>query len=141
MATVLINKLNKFNLKIDLDKTLQKNVKIENDANCFALSEAVDGAGTGYNTVFGVIIGTGTGGGLVYKKQIHQGINQIGGEWGHTSLPNRSEQEKKYAKKCFCGLEGCMETYVSGPGFANIFNNIIWFFYTALYYHVSIINN
>ena len=111
-------------LKKDLDSILNKDVNIENDANCFTLSEAVDGAGKEFNVIFGVIIGTGTGGGLVINKKIHQGINQIGGEWGHTSLPNRNEIEKKYAKKCFCGLEGCMETYVSGPGFSNIFNNM-----------------
>ena len=111
-------------LKKDLDKILDKKITIENDANCFALSEAVDGAGKDYNAVFGVIIGTGTGGGIVFNKKVLQGINQIGGEWGHTSLPNRTNDEIKYAKKCFCGLEGCMETYVSGPGFANIFNNI-----------------
>lgn len=111
-------------LKVDLNKILDKDIKIENDANCFALSEAVDGAGKNYDVIFGVIIGTGTGGGLVLNKKIHQGVNQIGGEWGHTPLPNRSANEIKYAKKCFCGLEGCMETYVSGPGFANIFNNL-----------------
>jgi len=111
-------------LKKDLDSILNKNVNIENDANCFTLSEAVDGSGKDFNVIFGVIIGTGTGGGLVINKKIHQGINQIGGEWGHTSLPNRNDIDKKYAKKCFCGLEGCMETYVSGPGFSYIFNNI-----------------
>ncbi len=116
--------LNDKPLKIDLDKILKKNVKIENDANCFALSEAVDGAGKDCNMVFGVIIGTGTGGGIVFNKKIHQGINQIGGEWGHTPLPNRTNYEKKYAEKCFCGLEGCMETFVSGPGFSNMFNNV-----------------
>ena len=111
-------------LKNDLDKILKKNIKIENDANCFALSEAVDGAGKDYKSVFGVIIGTGTGGGIVINKEIYQGINQIGGEWGHTPLPNRTEDEKKFAEKCFCGLQGCMETYVSGPGFSNNFNNL-----------------
>ena len=110
-------------LKKDLKNILNSNIKIENDANCFALSEAVDGAGKDFDVIFGVIIGTGTGGGLVLNKKIHQGINQIGGEWGHTPLPNRNEIEKKYAKKCFCGLDGCMETYVSGPGFSSIFNN------------------
>lgn len=109
-------------LKKDLKVRLEKDVKIENDANCFTLSEAVDGAGKDYNTIFGVIIGTGTGGGIIVNKKIIQGLNQIGGEWGHTSLPNRTDEEKKYAKKCFCGLEGCMETYVSGPGFSHIFN-------------------
>ena len=109
-------------LKKDLEKELNREIKIENDANCFALSEAVDGAGKVYNTIFGVIIGTGTGGGIIINKKILQGHNQIGGEWGHTPLPNRTDEEKKYAKKCFCGLEGCMETYVSGPGFSYIFN-------------------
>tara|TARA_Y100000741_G_scaffold35810_1_gene25179 strand:- start:4 stop:891 length:888 start_codon:yes stop_codon:yes gene_type:complete len=111
-------------LKSDLDKVLKKNIKIENDANCFALSEAVDGAGKDCKSVFGVIIGTGTGGGIVINKEIYQGINQIGGEWGHTPLPNRTEDERKFANNCFCGLQGCMETYVSGPGFSNIFNNL-----------------
>ena len=111
-------------LKKDLEKIFNRKVNIENDANCFALSEAVDGAGKDFNVIFGVIIGTGTGGGLVINKKIHQGINQIGGEWGHTPLPNRTNNEKKHANKCFCGLDGCMETYVSGPGFSNIFNNI-----------------
>ena len=109
-------------LKKDLEKELNREIKIENDANCFALSEAVDGAGKDYNTIFGVIIGTGTGGGIIINKKILQGHNQIGGEWGHTPLPNRTDEEKKYAKKCFCGLKGCMETYVSGPGFSYIFN-------------------
>ena len=109
-------------LKKDLKVLLNKDVKIENDANCFALSEAVDGAGKDNNTIFGVIIGTGTGGGIVVNKKIIQGLNQIGGEWGHTPLPNRTDEEKIYAKNCFCGLEGCMETYVSGPGFSHIFN-------------------
>tara|TARA_Y100000588_G_scaffold384684_1_gene476501 strand:+ start:255 stop:1142 length:888 start_codon:yes stop_codon:yes gene_type:complete len=109
-------------LKKDLENYLNIKIEIENDANCFALSEAVDGAGKNYNVVFGVIIGTGTGGGLIFNKQIHQGVNQIGGEWGHTALPNRSEEEIKYSKNCFCGLKGCMETYVSGPGFSHLFN-------------------
>lgn len=110
-------------LKQDLQKELNRNVKIENDANCFALSEAVDGAGKDYNSVFGVIIGTGTGGGIIINKKIFSGRNQISGEWGHTPLPNPTEEERKYARKCFCGLECCMETYVSGPGFADLFNN------------------
>ena len=109
-------------LKKDLKISLNKEVKIENDANCFALSEAIDGAGKNFNVIFGVIIGTGTGGGIVIDKKILQGLNQICGEWGHTPLPNRTEDDKKFSKKCFCGLEGCMETFVSGPGFAHIYN-------------------
>ena len=106
----------------DLEKKLNRTVKLMNDANCFTLSEAVDGAGKNFNVVFGVIIGTGTGGGIVVNKKILKGKNNIGGEWGHIQLPNRSDDEKKFNKKCYCGLDGCMETYVSGPGFAYNYN-------------------
>jgi len=109
-------------LKKDLQVVLDREVTLENDANCFALSEAVDGAGKGFPVVFGVIIGTGTGGGVVINKKVFRGKNNIAGEWGHISLPNRTKAEKKYVKKCYCGKDGCMETYVSGPGFANGFN-------------------
>ena len=108
--------------KKDLEKELSRNVNLENDANCFALSEAVDGAGKGHSVVFGVIIGTGTGGGIVVNLKVINGKNNIAGEWGHVSLPNRSEDEKKYVNKCYCEKNGCMETYVSGPGFASGFN-------------------
>ncbi len=108
--------------KKDLEKKLNRNVNLENDANCFSLSEAVDGAGQGHSVVFGVIIGTGTGGGIVVNQKVINGKNNIAGEWGHVSLPNRSEDEKKYVKQCYCEKNGCMETYVSGPGFANGFN-------------------
>jgi fructokinase len=108
--------------KKDLEKKLNRPVNLENDANCFALSEAVDGAGQGHSVVFGVIIGTGTGGGIVVNQKVINGKNNIAGEWGHVSLPNRSEDEKKYVKQCYCEKSGCMETYVSGPGFANGFN-------------------
>ena len=108
--------------KKDLEKELSRNVNLENDANCFALSEAVDGAGKDYSVVFGVIIGTGTGGGIVVNHKVINGKNNIAGEWGHVSLPNRSEDEKKYVNKCYCEKNGCMETYVSGPGFASGFN-------------------
>jgi fructokinase len=108
--------------KKDLQKELYRNVNLENDANCFALSEAVDGVGKGHKVVFGVIIGTGTGGGIVVNQKIITGKNNIAGEWGHVSLPNRSDNEKKYAKPCYCKNSGCMETYVSGPGFASGFN-------------------
>ena len=109
-------------LKKDLEESLDRRVNLENDANCFALSEAVDGAGKNKNTVFGVIIGTGVGGGIVINQKVLQGRNSIGGEWGHISLPNRSEDEIKYNKNCYCAHKGCMETYVSGPGFANCYN-------------------
>ena len=108
--------------KKDLEKMLNRNVNLENDANCFALSEAVDGAGKGHSVVFGVIIGTGTGGGIVVNHKVLNGKNNIAGEWGHVGLPNRSEIEKKYVNQCYCEKSGCMETYVSGPGFASGFN-------------------
>ena len=108
--------------KKDLQKKIERKVNLENDANCFALSEAVDGAGKGYPVVFGVIIGTGTGGGISVNQKVLAGKNNIAGEWGHVGLPNRSDNEKKYVKQCYCEKNGCMETYVSGPGFANCFN-------------------
>ena len=108
--------------KKDLERNLNRHVNLENDANCFALSEAVDGAGKGHAVVFGVIIGTGTGGGIVVNHKVLNGKNNIAGEWGHVSLPNRSEDEKKYANQCYCEKSGCMETYVSGPGFASGYN-------------------
>ncbi len=109
-------------LKKDLEKILNRTINLENDANCFALSEAVDGGGKGYKVVFGVIIGTGVGGGLVINNKVLQGKNNICGEWGHVTLPNRSDDEKQFVKDCYCGKNGCMETYISGPGFASTFN-------------------
>ena len=109
-------------LKKDLQIALDRKINLENDANCFTLSEAVDGAGKGHAVVFGVIIGTGTGGGIVVDNKVLPGKNNIAGEWGHISLPNRTDNEKKYVKECYCGKNGCMETYVSGPGFASVFN-------------------
>mgnify|MGYP001208346932 CR=1 FL=1 len=111
-------------LKKDLEKSLKRKIALENDANCFTLSEAVDGAGKDYKVVFGVIIGTGVGGGIVIDKKVISGINKISGEWGHISLPHRTDFEKKHAKQCYCGHSGCIETYVSGPGFEHIFNSI-----------------
>ena len=115
--------LNNKPLKKDLENVLNKQINLENDANCFALSEAVDGAGKDFNVVFGVIIGTGVGGGIIVNKKIIQGRNKIGGEWGHIPLPNQTDNEKKYSNKCYCGLKGCLETYLSGPGFSGIFNS------------------
>ena len=109
-------------LKKNLEKELDRKVNLENDANCFTLSESVDGAGKDHNTVFGVIIGTGTGGGIVINNKVLKGRNNIAGEWGHVTLPNRSEDEKKYVKDCYCGKNGCIETYISGPGLASTFN-------------------
>ena len=109
-------------LKKDLQAVLDRKINLENDANCFTLSEAVDGAGKGHAVVFGVIIGTGTGGGISINQKVLTGKNNIAGEWGHISLPNRSDDEKKFVKQCYCEKSGCMETYVSGPGFASCFN-------------------
>jgi len=109
-------------LKKDLEFEINKNINLENDANCFALSEAVDGAGKDSDVVFGVIIGTGVGGGVVVNKTVLQGRNNICGEWGHITLPNKTDDEKKYVNKCYCGKNGCIETYISGPGFSSGFN-------------------
>jgi fructokinase len=105
----------------DLAAALAREVRVQNDANCFALSEATDGAGEGAGVVFGVIIGTGVGGGLVVDGRIVAGRHLIGGEWGHNPLPWPSVAEVEGAQACFCGKAGCMETWVSGPGFARDF--------------------
>jgi fructokinase len=102
----------------DLSAALGREVKVENDANCFALSEATDGAGQGAHVVFGVIIGTGVGGGLVVGGRLVTGRHHIGGEWGHNPLPWPSLEEVRDAPPCFCGKRGCIETWVSGPAFA-----------------------
>ena len=101
----------------DLEAKLGRSVRVANDANCFALSEAMDGAGRGYPTVFGVILGTGVGGGIAIRGEIHDGPNQIAGEWGHNPLPWMTDDERATAGKCYCGKRGCIETFVSGPGF------------------------
>jgi fructokinase len=77
----------------------------------------VDGAGRGLETVFGVILGTGVGGGIAIQRRIHEGPNQIAGEWGHNPLPWMTDQERREAFPCYCGLHGCIETFLSGPGF------------------------
>ena len=100
-------------LKRDLEKLLQREVRIANDANCFALSEAVDGAGAGAPVVFGVILGTGVGGGIVVDGKVLTGANAIAGEWGHNPMPGEHHQET-----CYCGRRGCIELYLSGPGLA-----------------------
>jgi fructokinase len=102
-------------LKQDLEKALQRQIKIENDANCFALSEAVDGAGKGAAVVFGVILGTGVGGGIVVDGKVLQGANAIAGEWGHNPLPLPGPNDLPLPP-CYCGRAGCIETYLSGPG-------------------------
>lgn len=99
----------------DLTEALGRDVRLANDANCFALSEAVDGAARGARVVFGVILGTGTGGGLVVNGSILVGPHAIAGEWGHNPLPWMTEQERK-DRPCYCGKQGCIETFLCGPG-------------------------
>lgn len=107
-------------LHADLEAALQRPVKIQNDANCFVVSEATDGAAHDARVVFGVIIGTGTGGGICIDKQIITGINAIAGEWGHNPLPWPRAEEQP-GPECYCGKHGCIETWLSGPGFAHRF--------------------
>ncbi|HEY7504067.1 MAG TPA: ROK family protein [Gemmatimonadales bacterium] len=104
-------------LQADLESRLARPVRVANDANCFALSEASDGAGRAYDTVFGVILGTGVGGGIAIRRQIHDGPNQIAGEWGHNPLPWMTDEDRAAAPACYCGKTGCIETFLSGPGF------------------------
>jgi fructokinase len=99
----------------DLAAALERPVRLANDANCFALSEAVDGAGAGAETVFGAILGTGVGGGIVVNGRILTGPNAIAGEWGHSPLPWRRNEERP-GPPCYCGKEGCIETFLSGSG-------------------------
>jgi fructokinase len=99
----------------DLADLLGRPVALENDANCFALSEATDGAGAGGRVVFGVILGTGVGGGLVVDGRILRGANAIAGEWGHNPLPWAGDAERPGAP-CYCGRSGCIETFLSGAG-------------------------
>ncbi len=101
----------------DLSATLDRRVRMANDANCFALSEASDGAGAGASVVFGVIIGTGCGGGVVVNGAIVPGLNRVAGEWGHIPLPWPNAQETP-GPACWCGKHGCMETWVAGPSLA-----------------------
>jgi fructokinase len=101
----------------DLQSAMARKVRLANDANCFALSEATDGAAIGASVVFGVILGTGCGGGLVTHGRIVEGKNGIGGEWGHTPLP-WAEKDEHPGPSCWCGRRGCMETFVSGKAFA-----------------------
>jgi predicted NBD/HSP70 family sugar kinase len=104
-------------LKEDLEGALGREVRLANDANCFALSEAIDGAGTGARVVFGVILGTGVGGGIVVDGKVLSGPNAIAGEWGHNPLPLPTGLDLPLPE-CYCGRMGCIETYLSGPGLA-----------------------
>jgi fructokinase len=98
-------------VKDDLEKILARPIRLANDANCFALSEALDGAGQGAGVVFGVILGTGVGGGIVINGQLIEGLQHIAGEWGHNVLETDGPP-------CYCGKHGCVETLLSGPGLA-----------------------
>ncbi|HEX9180000.1 MAG TPA: ROK family protein [Burkholderiales bacterium] len=104
-------------LKQDLERKLGREIRIANDANCFALSEAVDGAAAGEAVVFGVILGTGVGGGVVVNGHPLHGANAVAGEWGHNPLPWPRPGEGP-GPACYCGKSGCIETFLSGPGFA-----------------------
>lgn len=102
-------------LQQDLSKALGREVRCANDANCFTISEATDGAAQGYEVVFGVIVGTGCGGGVSFDGQIHNGPNGLAGEWGHTPLPWATGSEFP-GPLCYCGQHGCLETWISGTG-------------------------
>lgn len=101
----------------DLERSLGRAVRMANDANCLAVSEATDGAAAGGRVVFAVILGTGTGGGVVVDGRLNVGANAIGGEWGHNSLPWPRTGEMP-GPRCYCGRHGCIETFLSGPGLA-----------------------
>ncbi|WP_062270085.1 N-acetylglucosamine kinase [Endozoicomonas arenosclerae] len=110
---------NNQNLQVDLELILDRPIKIENDANCFALSEAIGGAGDGFSTVFGVILGTGCGGGLYINGKLHNGRNNLAGEWGHTPLPYhvfKLAGDDFPIVQCGCGMQGCLDNYLSGRG-------------------------
>lgn len=108
--------LNGMPLQRDLSAALDREVRCANDANCFAVSEATDGAGKGCNVVFGVILGTGCGGGISIGGTVHAGLNGVAGEWGHTPLPWARGDELP-GPACYCGRHGCIESWVSGTGF------------------------
>jgi len=101
-------------IKNDLETILSRSIRLANDANCFALSEALDGAGKDHRVVFGVILGTGVGGGIVFQGKLHEGPQRIAGEWGHNILDADGPP-------CYCGKRGCVETFLSGPGLARDF--------------------
>ncbi len=112
-STCLIGK----DLQGDLERLLERPVRLANDADCFTLSEASDGAGAGADNVFGVILGTGVGGGIAIHGRLLSGPNAIAGEWGHNALPWRNAADGP-ARRCYCGLDDCIETFLSGPGWA-----------------------
>ena len=112
--------LNGTPLAEDLSTELAREVRVANDANCLAVSEATDGAAAGHHVVFGVILGTGCGGGVAIDAKIHAGLNGLGGEWGHNPLPWPTTDENP-GPLCYCGKSGCMETWVSGTGVSRDF--------------------
>lgn len=105
-------------LRQDLQQRLQREVRLANDANCFALSEAIDGSGRAAEIVFGVILGTGVGGGIVVNQRLLTGANAIAGEWGHNPLPGPNDEDLPLPA-CYCGRHGCVETYLSGPALSD----------------------
>lgn len=110
----------------DLSALLGRPVRVANDANCLAVSEATDGAGAGQASVFAVIIGTGCGAGVAINGRVHAGGNGIAGEWGHNPLPWLDEDEQRYQREvpCYCGKAGCIETFISGTGFARDYQRL-----------------
>ncbi len=110
----------------DLARRLGREVRIANDANCLAVSEAVDGAAAGAQSVFAVIIGTGCGAGLALNGRCHDGRNAVAGEWGHNPLPWMDDDELRYRDEvaCYCGKAGCIETFISGTGFARDYQRL-----------------
>lgn len=105
----------------DLAAALHRPIRMENDANCFTLSEASDGAATGASVVFGVIAGTGIGGGVCVNGHVIRGAHSVGGEWGHNDLPRPSVWEVEHAPQCYCGKKGCIETWCSGPALVQLY--------------------
>ncbi len=98
----------------DITKRINRPLGIQNDANCFAMAEAIDGAGAGHDLVFGIIMGTGCGGGIVYRSRVFAGQNSIAGEWGHMSIDPKGPD-------CYCGQKGCVETFISGGGLEKLY--------------------
>jgi fructokinase len=109
--------LNNMPFKIDLEKKMGRKISIENDANCFAMAEAMKGAGKGKTMVFGVIMGTGCGGGIVYDGKLINGLQSIAGEWGHVTIDPQGPL-------CYCGKRGCIETFISGGGLENRYKDL-----------------
>jgi len=123
-AKVSANCINGKPFAADVEKLIDREIRVANDANCFALSEAVDGAGAGSQVVFGVILGTGCGGGLAIDGKIFAGANSVAGEWGHNPMPFATAQELKGLRNCIqCAVPGCIETYLCGTAFEDLFES------------------